>query len=179
VVSDVSDFAAGQTGAGAGASVELQAGAEQESNPDLAAVTAILARLLVGVDHVGFAVPDLDAAVSMWSAMGLQEVQREENPAQGIVEVMMSVGAGTTLIQLLASTSSDSAIASWLTNRGPGIQQVAFTVTNVVAAADALRALGCEVLYDQPRRGTHNSLINFVHPKSCGGVLVELVEHTA
>ena len=201
MVSDGSDFAAGPTGAGAGVSAELQlsddaradagpnagagagaelrAGAEQESNPDLAAVTAVLARLLVGVDHVGFAVPDLDAAVSMWSAMGLQEVHREENPAQGIVEVMMSVGAGTTLIQLLASTSSNSAIASWLTKRGPGIQQVAFTVTNVVAAADALRALGCELLYDEPRRGTHNSLINFVHPKSCGGVLVELVEHTA
>ena len=142
-----------------------------------AAVTEILGRLLIGVDHVGFAVADIDEAVTLWSTMGLHEVHRERNDDQGIVEVMMSVGTGTTQVQLLAATSETSAIASWLDKRGPGIQQVAYAVRDVSAAAEALRMLDFNVLYDLPKRGTNGSLINFVHPKSCGGVLVELVEH--
>lgn len=142
-------------------------------------VTDILGQLLIGVDHVGFAVADIDAAVNMWSAMGLREAHRERNDGQGIVEVMMKVGTGTTQIQLLAATSDTSAIASWLNKRGPGIQQVAYAVRDVHAAAEGLRMLGFEVLYEIPKRGTNGSLINFVHPKSCGGVLVELVEHVS
>ena len=141
------------------------------------AVTDILGRLLIGVDHVGFAVPDIDEAVAMWTAMGLREAHRERNDEQGIVEVMMAVGTGTTRIQLLAATSQSSAIAAWLDKRGPGIQQVAYAVHDIHAAAEGLRMLGFTLLYDIPKRGTNGSLINFVHPKSCGGVLLELVEH--
>lgn len=140
-------------------------------------VTAILGQLLIGVDHVGFAVADIDSAVALWSKMGLRELHRERNDEQGIIEVMMGVGTGTTQIQLLAATSQSSAISAWLDKRGPGIQQVAYTVRDVHAAAEGLQMLGFNVLYDLPKRGTNGSLINFVHPKSCGGVLVELVEH--
>ena len=147
------------------------------ASPEAGSAQATLGRLLIGVDHVGFAVVDLDEAVALWTRLGLREVHRERNDAQGVIEAMMAAGSGTTQIQLLASSSESSPIAAWLERRGPGIQQVAFTVTDVRAAATSLRDAGFTVLYDEPRTGTHGSLINFVHPKSCGGVLVELVEH--
>lgn len=84
--------------------------------------------------------------------------------------------SGATQIQLLAPLRPDSAIGKFLDRSGPGLQQLAFRVTDVEAAADRLRAKGLRLLYDQPRRGTANSRINFVHPKDAGGVLVELVE---
>ena len=79
-------------------------------------------------------------------------------------------------IQLLAPLRDDSPIAAFLERRGEGVQQVAYRVADVEAAAAELRARGVRVLYDQPRRGTAGSRINFVHPRDAGGVLVELVE---
>ncbi|NED90531.1 methylmalonyl-CoA epimerase, partial [Streptomyces sp. SID11233] len=73
----------------------------------------------------------------------------------------------------------DSPIARFLDRNGPGLQQLAYTVADVEAASDRLRAQGMRLLYDAPRRGTADSRINFVHPKDAGGVLVELVEPAA
>jgi methylmalonyl-CoA/ethylmalonyl-CoA epimerase len=92
---------------------------------------------------------------------------------------MLAVGDGTTRIQLLAPLRPDSAIATFLDRHGPGLQQVAYTVEDVQAAAEILRGRGLRVLYDQPRRGTAGSLVNFVHPKDAGGVLIELVQPAA
>jgi methylmalonyl-CoA/ethylmalonyl-CoA epimerase len=91
---------------------------------------------------------------------------------------MLQVGtdpAGGQL-QLLAPLSNDSTIAKYLDKFGPGMQQLAYTVTDVDAASAVLRERGVRLLYDEPRRGTAGSRVNFVHPKSAGGVLVELVE---
>src|SRR5690606_2273783 len=105
-------------------------------------------------------------------------VHQETNQEQGVREAMLAVGdtpeAGH--LQLLAPLTPDSPIARFLDRRGPGVQQVAFTVTDVAAAGEALRARGVRLLYEEPRRGTAGSRINFVHPKDAGGVLVELVE---
>ncbi len=79
-------------------------------------------------------------------------------------------------MQLLAPLSPVSTIAKFLDRNGPGVQQVAYTVQDVEVAADRLRARGVRLLYDQPKRGTAGSRVNFVHPKDAGGVLVELVE---
>ena len=76
----------------------------------------------------------------------------------------------------LAPASPDSAIAKFLDRSGPGLQQLAYTVADVEATSAALRARGLRLLYDEPRRGTAGSRINFVHPKDAGGVLVELVQ---
>ena len=103
-------------------------------------------------------------------------VHTEVNDDQGVREAMLTVGDGTSRLQLLAPLRDDSAIAKFLAKSGPGLQQIAYTVSDVEAAADAVRAKGLRVLYEQPRRGTAGSRINFVHPKDCGGVLVELVE---
>jgi methylmalonyl-CoA/ethylmalonyl-CoA epimerase len=129
------------------------------------------------IDHVGIAVPDLDAAIEFYSRVfGMTCVHTEVNDAQGVREAMLAVGSGPDRLQLLAPLNDDSPIAKFLARSGPGLQQIAYTVTNVEAAADAIRASGLRVLYEQPRRGTAGSRINFVHPKDCGGVLVELVE---
>ena len=127
------------------------------------------------IDHVGFAVPDLDEAKAFYAAaFGLEVVHEEVNEEQGVREAMLGVGG--SYIQLLAPLTPESTIAKVLDRAGPGIQQIAFGVDDVVATADALRAAGVRVLYDQPKIGTAGSLVNFAHPKDCGGVLIELVQ---
>ena len=133
--------------------------------------------MFLRVDHVGIAVPDLDAAIAWYGeTFGLASVHEEVNEDQGVREAMRAVGDGTTRIQLRAPLRPDSAIARFLDRSGPGIQQIAYTVEDVVAVADTLRGRGLRLLYDEPRRGTAGSRVNFVHPKDAGGVLVELVE---
>jgi methylmalonyl-CoA/ethylmalonyl-CoA epimerase len=134
---------------------------------------------LLRVDHVGIAVADLDEAIAFYGrAFGLQCVHEETNQEQGVREAMLAAdpdGTGAR-IQLLAPLRPDSAIAKFLDRNGPGLQQLAYTVADVEAASAALRARGLRLLYEEPRRGTAGSRINFVHPKDAGGVLVELVE---
>jgi methylmalonyl-CoA/ethylmalonyl-CoA epimerase len=133
---------------------------------------------LLRVDHVGIAVPDLDEALTFYADnFGLHCEHQETNEEQGVREAMLAVGDGSgPRIQLLAPARPDSAIARFIDRSGPGLQQLAYTVADVEAAADALRARGLRLLYDTPKRGTAGSRINFVHPKDAGGVLVELVE---
>ncbi|WP_205326583.1 methylmalonyl-CoA epimerase [Glycomyces sp. YM15] len=129
------------------------------------------------IDHVGIAVPDLDAALEWYAgALGGTEVHREVNETQGVVEAMVAWPEGGAQVQLLAPLRDASPIAKFIGSKGPGLQQLAFTVEDVEAAAAALRARGCRMLYDEARQGTAGSKINFVHPKDAGGVLVELVE---
>ena len=129
------------------------------------------------IDHVGIAVADLNVAIAFYrDTFGIVSVHEEVNEEQGVREAMLTVGDGTTRIQLLAPLNPDSTIAKFLDRNGPGVQQVAYTVTDVEAAAAELRAKGLRLLYDAPRRGTAGSRVNFVHPKDAGGVLIELVE---
>ena len=102
--------------------------------------------LFLAIDHVGIAVPDLDTAIAFYRD------------------------------QLLAPLTEESAIARFLDRSGPGMQQLAYRVSDVEEAARILRERGVRTLYDAPKRGTSNSRINFLHPKDTGGVLVELVE---
>ncbi|MBA2738408.1 MAG: methylmalonyl-CoA epimerase [Nocardioidaceae bacterium] len=133
--------------------------------------------LLVSIDHVGIAVPDLDEAIEFYARVfEMTCVHQEVNAEQGVREAMLRVGDSETRLQLLAPLSAESPIATFLDRRGPGVQQVAYRVANVVHASDVLRRRGLQLLYDQPRRGTAGSLVNFVHPRDAGGVLVELVE---
>ncbi len=136
-----------------------------------------LESIVTSIDHVGIAVPDLDAAISMYGkAFGIASYHEEVNEEQGVREAMLAVGDSGSSIQLLAPLRPDSPIGKFLDRQGPGIQQMAFGVADVAAAADHLRANGFRVLYDTPKTGTAGSLVNFVHPKDCGGVLVELVQ---
>ena len=133
--------------------------------------------MFTAIDHVGVAVADLDAAIRFYeSTFGMEKVHEEVNEEQGVREAMMKIGTSGSYVQLLAPLGPDSPIAKFLESSGPGLQQVAYRVGDIRAAADELRGRGISVLYDEPRRGTADSLINFVHPKDVGGVLVELVQ---
>lgn len=141
------------------------------------APTSLPEHLLVAIDHVGIAVPDLDAALQFYSStFGLESVHEEVNEEQGVREAMLAVGDSGSCIQLLAPLSEDSTIAKFLDRNGQGIQQLAYRVTDIDVVCATLRDRGVRLLYDVPKRGTSNSRVNFVHPKDAGGVLVELVE---
>ena len=136
--------------------------------------------LVTGIDHIGIAVPDLDAAITWYhDHLGMIVVHEEINADQGVREAMLAVrGAprGSAQVQLMAPLDDTCTIAKFIGKRGPGIQQMACRVSDLDALCEQLRAQGVRLLYDAPRRGTANSRINFIHPKDAGGVLVELVE---
>lgn len=136
--------------------------------------------LVTAIDHVGIAVTDLDAVIEFQrDTFGLEVTHTETNEDQGVREAMLRAPgdtAGSTQVQLLAPARDDSTITKFLDRNGPGLQQLAFRVTDVDAACQALREKGLRLLFEAPRRGTGDSRVNFVHPKDGGGVLVELVE---
>lgn len=136
--------------------------------------------LVTAIDHVGVAVPDLDAAITWYhDHLGMIVLHEEINEDQGIREAMLSVRAapvGSAQLQLMAPIDESSVIAKFLDKRGPGIQQLAYRVSNLEQLTKRLEAGGVRLLYDKPRRGTADSRINFIHPKDAGGVLIELVE---
>ena len=139
---------------------------------------------LLGLDHVGVAVSDLDAAIAFYrDLLGFQVVHREDNLDQQVSEVMLSSGdgvVGRNQLQLLLPFAENSVLQRFLVRRGGGgLHHVAYAVSDVRSASKILRQCGVRVLYDAPRAGTRGSQINFVHPKDTGGVLLELVEHAA
>jgi methylmalonyl-CoA/ethylmalonyl-CoA epimerase len=142
-----------------------------------AATADALGPLVERIDHIGLAVADLDAAIDFYSRVfGLASVHEEVNEEQGVREAMVDIAGSGSFLQLLAPLRPDSPIGKFLARNGEGMQQLAFRVTDIEAAAERLRANGVRLLYDVPKRGTAGSKVNFIHPKDCGGVLVELVQ---
>ncbi|WP_435771977.1 methylmalonyl-CoA epimerase [Nocardioides sp. SYSU DS0651] len=136
--------------------------------------------LFTAIDHVGIAVPDLDEAIAFYrDTFGMESVHEETNEEQGVREAMVAVGDSGSCIQLLAPLNEQSTIAKFLDRNGPGMQQLAYRVTDLDRVSAVLRERGVRLLYPEPKRGTSNSRVNFVHPKDAGGVLVELVEPAA
>lgn len=130
---------------------------------------------LTDIDHVGIAVEDLDAAVDHYRRMlGVEPVHRERVEDQGVEEVLFA--AGSSSIQLLGSLGPDTPVGRSLATRGPGVHHVAFRVDDVAAALEHLKNEGAQLIDATPRAGSRNTLIAFVHPRSMGGVLVELVQ---
>ncbi|MFL6133902.1 MAG: methylmalonyl-CoA epimerase [Nocardioidaceae bacterium] len=133
--------------------------------------------LFVCIDHVGIAVRDLDEAIAFYAdTFGMTVRHQETNEEQGVREAMVGVADTEQCIQLLAPLDETSTIAKFLDRSGPGLQQLAYRVTDVEQVSAVLRDRGLRLLYDEPRRGTSDSRVNFVHPKDAGGVLVELVQ---
>jgi methylmalonyl-CoA/ethylmalonyl-CoA epimerase len=143
-------------------------------------MTSDTSDLFTAIDHVGVAVADLDEAIEFYiSTYGMRLAHQEVNEDQGVREAMMAVGDSGSCIQLLAPLNAESTIAKFLDRSGPGIQQLAYRVTDLDAVSATLRERGLRLLYDEPRRGTSDSRVNFIHPKDAGGILVELVEPAA
>jgi methylmalonyl-CoA epimerase len=131
--------------------------------------------MLTGIHHVGIAVANLEESIELYrSALGAELVHRGRNDGDGIEAAFLRTGTGE--IELLSPTRAESPVGKFLAKRGPGLHHVAYGVTDIARALEDARAAGLELIDSAPRMGMHGSLIAFVHPKSLGGVLTELVE---
>jgi len=126
------------------------------------------------VDHIGIAVRSIDEARTLYEALGLEIEEIEEVPAEKVRVAMIPCGA--VRIELLEPTADDSPIARFLEKRGPGIHHLCLGSADVRADDAKLREAGLEVLRDEPTRGAGGAWVQFVHPKSAGGVLLELAQ---
>jgi methylmalonyl-CoA/ethylmalonyl-CoA epimerase len=127
------------------------------------------------IDHVGVAVEDLDEAVALYSerlAMPLQH--RETVEEQGVEAVLL--GVGESHVELLRPLGPETAVGRFLERNGPGLHHVAYGTDDIDSALEEVRAAGLRLIDERPRTGIRNSRVAFVHPKSTGGVLTELVE---
>lgn len=139
----------------------------------------VIGDLIIGIDHIGLAVQDLDGAIEKWQNLfGARLHSREINSEQGIEEAMLHFSDGSQ-VQLLASIDSQSAISKFLTKHGEGVQQLALEVTSIAQAMQQLEKAQISSVYPAQKKGANGTWINFIHPKYTGGVLIELVEYSA
>ena len=127
------------------------------------------------IDHIGIAVSNLDEAVKLYKdVLGLELHGTEVVPEQKVKVAFLTVG--DTEVELLESTSADGPIAKFIETKGQGIQHIAFRVDDIEAALEEMRAKGMRLIDEKPRYGAGGAKIAFLHPKSTGGVLIELCE---
>ncbi|MEE4271981.1 MAG: methylmalonyl-CoA epimerase [Thermoanaerobaculales bacterium] len=124
------------------------------------------------LDHIGIAVASLAEGVEFYEALGLDLEGVEEVPEQGVKVGFLPVGDGR--LELLEPTGETSPIAKHLTRRGPGLHHICLRVDDIRASMAVLAERGYRLLSDEPQPGAHGCLVCFVHPKSTGGVLLEL-----
>jgi methylmalonyl-CoA/ethylmalonyl-CoA epimerase len=136
--------------------------------------------LLTRIDHVGIACRDLDASISFYeTTFGLTVTGRETNEAQGVREAMLYVAdapGGASYVQLLEPLSPDTPVGKFLAARGEGVHHIGYGVPDVEAALKKLGGDGIRLIDERPRHGSLGAAIAFLHPKSVGGVLTELVQ---
>ena len=131
--------------------------------------------MLVAIDHVGVAVEDIDATLGLFrDILQMPLVHRETVTEQGVDAALLDVGDGH--IELLQPLGADTAVGRFLARRGPGLHHVAYRVDNVEETLKALAGAGIALIDSEPRTGIRGSRVAFLHPKSTGGVLTEIVE---
>ena len=131
--------------------------------------------MLGRIDHVGVAVEDLDAAIHLYAeVLGMPLVHREVVEQQGVEAVLLDVGDGH--VELLAPLGPDTAVGKFLARKGEGLHHVAYAVDDIDAALARIAAAGIELIDAEPRTGIRDSRVAFLHPRSTGGVLTEIVE---
>ena len=132
----------------------------------------------IRLDHIGIAVNDLDEAEKFWNLLGISASQPDEEVAdQGVITRFMPISQKISTpasIELLKPTGEDTPIGKFIAKRGVGIQQICFEVSNLNDMIKKLIMNGINMIDETPRNGAHGKMIAFVHPKSTGGVLVEL-----
>jgi methylmalonyl-CoA/ethylmalonyl-CoA epimerase len=127
------------------------------------------------IHHVGLAVADLDESIRLYTtAFGAELVDRQRNEKEGLEAAFLRVGDAE--LELMAPLRDDSPVGKFVAKRGPGMHHVAYGVPDIARAIEEAKAAGLELIDAEPRMGMHGSLIAFVHPRSVGGVLTELVE---
>jgi len=131
--------------------------------------------MLLNLEHLGLAVRDLPAATALYTRLLGQEPYKTEHvPSEAVDTVFFRVGGSK--IELLAGTTPESAISKFLEKKPEGLHHVAFEVDDIRVEMTRLRTEGFVLLNDTPKHGADNKLVCFVHPKSAGGVLVELCQ---
>jgi methylmalonyl-CoA/ethylmalonyl-CoA epimerase len=127
------------------------------------------------IDHVGVAVEDIDAALELYEgAFAMPLAHRETVEEQGVEAVLLDVGEGH--VELLRPLGPETAVGKFLERKGPGLHHVAYAVDDIDATLEKLAAAGLELIDTEPRVGIRESRVAFLHPRSTGGVLTEIVE---
>ncbi|MFN7961401.1 MAG: methylmalonyl-CoA epimerase [Thermoanaerobaculia bacterium] len=130
--------------------------------------------MIQGVDHIGIAVTSIAEARRFYEALGLAVTVIEDVPHEGVRVAI--IPCGSCRIELLEPLSASSGVAKFLERRGPGVHHLCLSSGDVRGDSTALRGAGLELLRAEPTPGAEGCLVQFVHPKSAGGVLVELSE---
>lgn len=131
---------------------------------------------ILGIHHVGIVVTDLEAATAQYQRLGFRLLETQDLPEQRVR--IAAFAAGSQYLELLTPLDPDSGVGRFLATRGDGVHHIAYAVADLVSALRELQALGYELVDREPRVGLHGWRIAFVHPRSCHGVLTELVEVT-
>ena len=130
------------------------------------------------IDHIGVAVEDLDAAIELYgSSFEMELAHRETVESQGVEAVLLDVGDGH--VELLRPLGAETAVGKFIDHRGPGLHHVAYAVDDIDATLSSLREAGLELIDREARTGIRDSRVAFLHPRSTGGVLTEIVEPAA
>lgn len=131
--------------------------------------------MIKNINHIAIIVPDLEGAVAFWEgALGLKLARTESVPEEGVDVAFLPIGGSN--VELLKPTVADSGVARFLEKRGPGIHHLCFEVDDIAATMEQLRAHNVQLINEQPQVGHGGRKYAFVHPKSTGGVLVELYQ---
>ncbi|MGB6335012.1 MAG: methylmalonyl-CoA epimerase [Thermoanaerobaculia bacterium] len=130
--------------------------------------------MIQGIEHIGIAVESIEEARGFYEALGLEIERIEEVPQEGVRVAL--IRCGESCIELLEATSADSPIAKFIAKRGAGMHHLCLATEDVRGDDAKLREAGFDVLRPEPTRGAGGCWVQFVHPKSTGGVLVELSE---
>jgi methylmalonyl-CoA/ethylmalonyl-CoA epimerase len=137
-----------------------------------------MSRVFGLIDHVGVAVDDLDSAVALYEGtFGMPVAHRETVTEQGVEAVLLDIG--DCHVELLRPLGERTAVGKFLARRGPGLHHVAYRVDDIESALARLRELQIELIDSEPRTGIRRSRVAFLHPRSTGGVLTEIVEPAA
>ena len=127
------------------------------------------------IDHIGVAVEDLDGAIALYrDALHMAEQHRETVESQGVEAVLLEIGEGH--VELLRPLGPETAVGRFLERNGPGLHHVAYQTDDIDSSLAAVKEAGLRLIDEEPRTGIRQSRVAFLHPKSTGGVLTELVE---
>jgi methylmalonyl-CoA/ethylmalonyl-CoA epimerase len=126
------------------------------------------------LDHIGIAVEDIEKAVQAYEQLGFTTEAIEEVPDFGVKVAFLPMKSGS--VELVQPITGDSAVAKYLEKKGQGIHHICFEVADIRAELARLEAAGVKLVDKEPRQGAHGTLVAFLHPKSTGGVLIELAQ---
>lgn len=127
------------------------------------------------IDHIGVAVEDIDAALALYQdSFEMELAHRETVESQGVEAVLLDVGEGH--VELLAPLGPETPVGKYMAKNGAGLHHVAYAVDDIDATLERLAAAGLQLIDSEPRVGIRDSRVAFLHPRSTGGVLTEIVE---